>query len=176
MPAPATKHTLSDYPQLSITAYRKQLQGKEAHSLAMSYQYKGKAYRYNIELLKTPCNYGRYRYWWSCPKCAKRVGKLYCAGLYVCRHCIGANYQTQHMQPWHRPDARMQAIRKRLGWDYSMYQPKPKGMHRATHKRLFLEYIDIEGSYMSRLRSIDKLINAGVIRDTHQLREWKQKK
>lgn len=48
-------------------------------------------------------------------------------------------------------------------------------MHRATHERLFLEYIDIEDSYMCRLRTIDKLINIGVIKDTHQLREWKQK-
>ncbi|MBZ1391332.1 hypothetical protein [Psychrobacter pacificensis] len=171
MPAPATKHTLSDYPQLSITAYRKQLQGSEAHSLTMSYQYKGKAYRYKIELLKTKCNYGGYRYWWACPSCSKRIGVLYCAGLYVCRHCIGANYQTQLEQPWQRPDARMKAIRKRLGWQHGKYQRKPKGMHRATHERLFMEYIDIEDSYMKRLRSVDKLIDTGVLKDTHQLRK-----
>ena len=44
-------------------------------------------------------------------------------------------------------------------------------MHRTTHKRLFLEYIDIEDSYLSRLRVIDKLINTGVLKDTRQLRE-----
>lgn len=82
------------------------------------------------------------------------------AGLYVCRHCIGANYQTQLMQPWQRPDSRMQAIRKRLGWQYGAYQRKPKGMHRATHERLFLEYIDIEDSYLSRLRAIDDLVRS----------------
>lgn len=58
-------------------------------------------------------------------------------------HCIGANYQTQLEQPWQRPDARMQAIRKHLGWQHGAYQ-------RTTHKRLFLEYI--EDSYISRLR------------------------
>lgn len=94
MPPTANTYSLSDYPQLSITSYRKQLQGKEAHSLAMSYQYKGRAYRYNIELLKTRWNYGGYRYWWACPSYSKRIGMLYCAGLYLCRHCIGANYQT----------------------------------------------------------------------------------
>ena len=58
MPPTANTYSLSDYPQLSLTAYCKQLQGKEAQSIAMSYQYKCKAYRYNIELLKTRCNYG----------------------------------------------------------------------------------------------------------------------
>ena len=86
-------------------------------------------------------------------------------------HCIGANYQTQLEQPWQRPDARMQAIRKRLGF----YQPRKKGMHRATYKRLFMEYLTIKDSYLDRVKAIDELINTGVIKDTHQLREWKQK-
>tara|TARA_R110002073_G_scaffold299677_1_gene466745 strand:- start:254 stop:727 length:474 start_codon:yes stop_codon:yes gene_type:complete len=153
-------HTLSDYPQLSIKAYRKQLRGNEADSVAMSYQYRGNAYRYNIELLKTQCNYGGYRYWWACPSCSKRVGMLYCAGIYVCRHCIGANYQTQLQQPWQRPDARIQAIRQRLGWHDGLYKQRPKGMHRATHKRLFMEYIDIEDSYLDRIRAIDELVKS----------------
>ncbi len=160
MPATANTYSLNDYPQLNITSYRKYLAITQPDSLTMSYNRNGKAYRYNIELLKTACNYGGYRYWWSCPKCCKRVGVLYCAGVYVCRQCIGANYQTQLMQPWQRPDARMQAIRKRLGWGYSMYQPKPKGMHRATHKRLFLEYIDIEDYYISRIKAIDDLLRS----------------
>lgn len=41
-----------------------------------------------------------------------------------------------------------------------MYQSKPKGMHRATHKRLFMEYIEIEDSYISRIEMIDKLVKA----------------
>ena len=100
---------------------------------------------------------------------------LYCAGLYVCRHCIGANYQTQLEQPWQRPDARLQAIRHRLGWNDGLYQPRKKGMHRATHKLLFMEYITIEDSYLDRVKAIDELIDTGVITDTHQLNEWKQK-
>lgn len=89
-------------------------------------------------------------------------------------HCIGANYQTQL---WQLPDActYAQAIRKRLGWQHSAYQRKPKDMHRTTHKRLFLEYIDIEDSYVSRLESIDKLINTGVIKNNHQLERVEEK-
>lgn len=158
MPATASTYSLDDYSQLSITSYRKHLALTRPDSLVASYDHNGKAYRYNIELLKTPCNYGGYRYWWSCPQCCKRVGVLYCAGIYVCRHCIGANYQTQLEQPWQRPDARLQAIRKRLGWHDGLYQPRKKGMHRTTHERLFMEYVDIEDSYLDRIRVIDDLI------------------
>ena len=38
-----------------------------------------------------------------------------------------------------------------------------------------MEYITIEDSYLDRVKAIDELINTGVIKDTHQLREWKQK-
>ena len=160
MPTTANTHSLSDYKQISINSFNDYIRTSQPNHLAFSYSHRNKSYNYNVELLKTKCNYGGYRYWFACPKCSRRVGVLYCAGLYVCRHCIGANYQTQLMQPWQRPDARIQAIRKRLGWRYSMYQSKPKGMHRATHKRLFMEYIEIEDSYISRIEMIDKLVKA----------------
>lgn len=160
MPASATKHTLSDYHQLSIKAYRTQLHGKEAYSVAMSYQYRGKAYHYSIELLTTQCNYGGCRYWWACPSCNKRVGVLYCAGIYVCRHCIGANYQTQLMQLWQRLDARLQAIRQRLGWHDGSYKPRIKGMHHATYEQLAIEYIEIEDSYYDTIYRVDSLLDA----------------
>lgn len=171
MPAIAMTHSLNDYLRLSISRYREQLKQGNAQSIEVSYTHRSKPYKYSIQLSKTSCHYGGYRYWWACPSCSKRIGVLYCAGLYICRHCIGANYQTQLEQPWQRPDARMQAIRNRLGWQHGTYQRKPKGMHRATHERLFMEYIDIEDSYMKRLRAIDKLIDTGVLKDTHALRK-----
>ncbi len=69
----------------------------------------------------------------------------------------------------------MQAIRYCLGWHYGLYQPRKKGMHHATYKRLFMEYLTIEDSYLDRVKDIDKLINTGFIKDNHQLKEWKQK-
>ena len=158
MPITANTHSLSDYRQISINSYRDYLSTSQPDSLEFNYSYRDQSYSYKVKLLKTCCNYGGHRYWWSCPKCCKRVGVLYCAGVYVCRYCIGANYQTQLLQPWQRPDARLQAIRKRLGWQYGAYQSKPKGMHRDTHKRLFLEYIDIEDYYISRIKAVDDLL------------------
>ena len=44
-------------------------------------------------------------------------------------------------------------------------------MHRTTYERLFMECIDIEESYISRLRSIDKFVDTVVLKYTHQLRK-----
>ena len=143
MPTTANTHSLSDYKQISINSFNDYIRTSQPNHLAFSYSHRNKSYNYNVELLKTKCNYGGYRYWFACPKCSRRVGVLYCAGLYVCRHCIGANYQTQLMQPWQRPDIRIQAIRKRLGWRAGIAhgnQGRPKHMHFTTYYKLVTEH------------------------------------
>ncbi|QQS59366.1 hypothetical protein IPN35_00545 [Candidatus Peregrinibacteria bacterium] len=49
---------------------------------------------YKIRLSTTPCRYGGVRHWMHCPKCERRVGKLYLAGKYVfaCRQCWNLTY------------------------------------------------------------------------------------
>lgn len=117
MAALATTSSLSNYPRLSIAAYRDQLrQTDKANKVDVNYSYRGKSYRYSVQLTKTSCNYGGHRHWWLCPKCSQRVSVLYCAGVYVCRHCIGANYGSQLQQPIDRLFSRADAIRQRLGW------------------------------------------------------------
>ena len=58
MPTTANTYSLDDYPQLNITSYRKYLALIQHNSLPVSYNHNGKAYRYNIDLLTTQCNYG----------------------------------------------------------------------------------------------------------------------
>ena len=143
MAALATTHSLSNYPRLSISRYRDQLKQGDADNIKVSYQYCNQSYSYRIKLSKTPCNYGNYRYWWLCPSCSKRVSILYCAGRYVCRHCIGANYHSQLQQPIDRLFSRADAIRQRLGWQSGVAygnQGRPKGMHFKTYYRLVTEH------------------------------------
>ena len=144
MAALATTSSLSNYPRLSIAAYRDQLrQSGKASSIEVNYSYRGKSYRYPIQLTKTSCNYGGYRYWWLCPSCSKRISVLYCAGLYVCRHCIGANYGSQLQQPIDRLFSRADTIRQRLGWQSGIAygnQGRRKGMHLTTYYRLVNEH------------------------------------
>lgn len=144
MAALATTSSLSNYPRLSISRYRDQLrQSRTASSIEVNYSYRGKSYRYSVQLTKTSCNYGNFRHWWLCPKCSQRVSVLYCAGVYVCRHCINAPYGSQLQQPIDRLFSRADAIRQRLGWQSGIAygnQGRPKGMHFTTYYRLVTEH------------------------------------
>ena len=144
MAALATTSSLSNYSRLSISRYRDQLrQSRTASSIELNYSHRDKFYSYSIRLDKTACHFGNYRYWWLCPNCSKRVSVLYCAGLYVCRHCIGACYQSQLQQPIDRLFSRADAIRKRLGWQSGVAHgigSRPKGMHSKTFDRLVTEH------------------------------------
>lgn len=147
MPAIATTSSLNDYSRLSISQYRDQLNLTQSESLPVNYQYSGKSYSYIIQLSKTACHYGGYRYWFNCPSCSKRTSVLYCAGTYVCRHCIGACYVSQLQQPIDRIYSQMNAIRIRLGWQAGVINgigERPKGMHHSTFNRLLKEYRQLE--------------------------------
>ena len=138
----ATTASLSNYPKLRIASYRDELK-QDSKALKLAYSYCGKDYQYKIRLDKTPCHYGNYRYWFICPHCGKRVGVLYCAGLYVCRHCIGANYATQLMQPIDKLFSKVEKIRHRLQWQAGIahgHGAKPKGMHYKTYFKLVWEH------------------------------------
>ena len=157
MPRLATVSSLSDYPKLPISRYREQLkqtQDKIANRITVAYGHNGKDYHYSINLSHIPCHFGGYRYFWRCPKCDKQVSVLYCAGLYVCRHCIGVNYQSQLQQPIDRLFSRADAIRQRLGWQSGIahgIENKPKGMHQRTYDRLVSEYQSIVGGITANM-------------------------
>ncbi len=143
MPALATTRSLNDYSKLNVSSYRNQLKQADEPFLELNYQYRNKPYSYSIQVSKTPCNYGNYRYWLLCPKCSKRTSVLYCAGLYVCRHCINACYGSQLQQPIDRIYSKLNAIRARMGWQVGVIHgigERPKGMHHSTYKRLIKDY------------------------------------
>lgn len=144
MAALATTSSLSNYPRLTIAQYRDQLrQSRTASSIDLAYSYRGKPYRYSVQLTTTAPHYGGSRYWLRCPSCSKRVSVLYCAGAYVCRGCIGACYASQLQQPIDRLFSRADAIRQRLGWQRGIAygnQGRPKGMHFTTYYRLVTEH------------------------------------
>lgn len=59
---------------------------------------------YVVRLSATRCNYGGVRYWLHCPKCSKRVGKLYLGGKYIfaCRECWNLTYSICNASGWER--------------------------------------------------------------------------
>ena len=145
MPKLASTHSLNDYPRLPISQYKDRLSQSPntPTALTLEYTYRAKQYRYEVRLSTTPCHYGGIRYWWHCPKCSKRVGVLYCTGAYVCRHCIGANYRIQHLQPIDKHFKRIAELRQRLGWQGGLAHGKgdrPRYMHKQTYDRLMTDY------------------------------------
>lgn len=155
MPKLATTHSLSNYPKLLISEYCEQIKKSASqHSVMMSYQHQGRHYSYQVEVTTTPCNYGGNRYWWHCPKCSKRVAVLYCAGKYVCRHCIGANYQSQLIQPIDRLFERVSVIRAKLGWQQGIahgHGSRPRYMHHSTYDRLVSEHDQLTAKIIGAL-------------------------
>lgn len=116
--------------------------------LLLSYRYReyGNAWEdveERVELAWTPCHYGGQRPWLRCPQCKRRVILLYDHGRrFLCRHCYGLTYASQHEIPIERLIRKAQKIRERLGADLSLFvsiEKKPKGMHWSTFERLALQ-------------------------------------
>ena len=156
----ATTSSLSNYPKLRIASVKHRL-GQHANAISMNYSFKGKPYAYDVGITTSSCHYGNYRYWFICPHCGKRVGVLYCARLYVCRQCIGANYATQLMQPIDKLFSKVAKIRHRLQWQQGIahgHGSRPKGMHQTTYDRLVAEHDRIADNLLGlELEWISKL-------------------
>ena len=72
--------------------------------LDLGYSVNGKPKAQTIRLSDTECNYGGVRYWFHCPRCFRRVAKLYAlAGDFACRHCHDLTYTSA--QEAHRFDS-----------------------------------------------------------------------
>lgn len=55
-------------------------------------------YSYPVPLARTPATYGGERVWFTCPRCRKRVRKLYLppsGGRFLCRDCHGLSYLSR---------------------------------------------------------------------------------
>lgn len=112
--------------------------------LILGYSAQGKDFNYPVQTTTTPCNYGGVRYWFECPNCHKRVGKLYIAEnlMFECRKCQNLNYATQQDTKLDSTRLVMYRLRDKLNWQYEnaimhpWHKIRPKGMHQATFERL----------------------------------------
>src|SRR4051812_18527445 len=58
----------------------------------------GKQSTMRVDVTATYPHFGGFRYWFVCPKCGRRAGKLYApdAGVLGCRVCLGLVYRVQY--------------------------------------------------------------------------------
>jgi hypothetical protein len=116
---------------------------------------KRRDYDYPVFLSWTPCRYGGARPWFICPArgCGRRVAILYGGAFFACRHCYRLAYESQREDTSDRLARRADVIRKRLGWEAGILNPKgwtkPKGMHWRTFGRLNAEYDRLAGASLA---------------------------
>jgi len=63
-------------------------------------------YDYRIALAKTPCHFGGERFWFVCPCCGRRAGKLFLGnrdGRFLCRTCQNLSYESRNESRMGRP-------------------------------------------------------------------------
>ena len=92
-----------------------------------------------VPLTSTRGNSGGYRHWFLCPGCHRRVGVLYGAIWFRCRHCHDLRYESQRCNHTYSAISRVQKIRMRLGGSADLSEPtpqRPRYMHHRTYDRL----------------------------------------
>jgi|CXWL01.1.fsa_nt_gi hypothetical protein len=115
---------------------------------------------YKIRLSTTSPNYGGKRWWFHCPAagCGKRVGVLYLANIFACRHCYNLSYSSQNQAPHDRYTDKAFALAQKLGHDGNVidgfYGRKPKGMHWKTYerKKAILDHYTDKGMALAGIR------------------------
>lgn len=122
----------------------------DCESIALSYTKNDEPLSYNVQLDRTPCNYGGHRFWFLCLDCGKRIGVIYSSGKrFVCRKCSNLNYaSSQECGNWNNEAIRrLRRIQAKLNckeWspmDCIYKTPlRPKGMHYRTYERLLHVY------------------------------------
>lgn len=92
-----------------------------------------------IALSFTPCHLGGRRVWLRCPRCGRRVAKLFLAGAFICRNCACLPYASQSEGAYDRAARRADKIRRRLGGcpgGEEPFPPRPRWMQHRTYERL----------------------------------------
>jgi hypothetical protein len=122
-----------------------------------------KEFDYKVQLEKTPCHFGGFRYWFRCNLykrgvyCGRRVGVLYKDGdWFGCRHCYELTYSSRNANRGHSHyplfrviELEMQAEKLEMKTRNYTYRGRP------TKKRQKLERIYRQiGVYYPRIKKL----------------------
>jgi hypothetical protein len=100
---------------------------------------KHKGIPYIIPVERKPCNFGGHYFFFHCPRCKKRMRKLYCrGGYYMCRTCCNLAYYSQGVRATERfmmASRNVEEYIKRRGGNIE-FDEKPSRMHKKTFEKL----------------------------------------
>jgi hypothetical protein len=107
--------------------------------VSVLYPDKNTAFKYEIPVVTTKCNYGGNRHWFLCPipKCNRRSKKLYfhSTGIFACRKCFKLAYTSQNRSKLDRIIDKKWNLIHRLGSSSSI-PIRPKKMHHTTFDKI----------------------------------------
>lgn len=114
---------------------------------------------YIIPVEKKSCFYGGYYYFFHCPRCSKRIRKLYCLdGQYLCRKCGNLGYYSQRLKPTDRfllqESDKISKRIKDLGGNINSDLKPPR-----MHKKTFQAYKD-RGEYLEAKYKLAVILEA----------------
>ena len=120
----------------------------------------------SVKLSFSQCKLGGTRAWWLCPCCSQRVAVLFGWGRFLCRKCADLNYLSQSETDSDRTLRRAGKLRKRLGWQPGIVNPrggKPHGMHWQTYYQLWSRCHNEEVKALASFgASLAKLTGGGI--------------
>lgn len=104
-------------------------------SMRLGYSIEGRDASQTITTTTTPCHYGGWRPWFSCPICYSRAAVLYQrSGRFACRQCQRVSYSTQSGSAIDRVCNRYHRL------DAVVMAGKPRWQRWATRNRLLDRY------------------------------------
>ena len=122
------------------------------NATAIEYDINGQFTR--VDLTTTACNFGKHRYWFTCPYCKGRKATLYLgnSGL-ACRKCYRLAYPVENKTRSDRAVYCAFKINDLLGFtgDIDCLGDKPKGMHWKTFNRLIEKRDDYSEIFLVNL-------------------------
>jgi hypothetical protein len=116
------------------------------YCLAYTIGHKSEPVRQTGAMVTTPLHFGGVRWWFACPRCGRRCGKLYLppsATLFGCRRCYSLRYAVQRADRGDRLYRRARRLVQQMGGDIenpistAAVTRKPRGMHQRTFDRLY---------------------------------------
>lgn len=98
-----------------------------------------------IWLDKTPCYFGGYRWWFKCPTCPRRAGKLYKRQDYRCIECNQLTYKSRLVNPHAYLSALFQALN---------YEDRANELLEGMRSPFYAGYLTKRAQKIVRLRKL----------------------
>lgn len=92
-----------------------------------------------VSIVWEPCRFGGQRPFFLCPKCGRRIIKLYGISRFLCRTCNNLIYPSQRERWSDRALRKANRLRTKLGGNPGMASsiaPRPRYMHHRTYEQI----------------------------------------